>query len=47
MVMLRKELDPYITAHVSDSASFLSVGIDIPGKPSMIHLAAYLPTDGK
>ena len=47
IVMWQKELDPYVTAHVPESSSFLPVVIDIPGWKTMIHLATYLPTAGK
>ena len=47
MVMWKKDLDPYITAHIQDSSSFLPIVVDIPGWKTMVHVAAYLPTAGK
>ena len=47
MVMWKKELDPYVTVHISDSASFLPIVIDIPGWTPMIHCGVYLSTPGK
>ena len=46
-VMWKNDLDPYISVHISDSASFLPIVVDIPGWNPMIHLAMYLPTAGK
>ena len=47
MVMWKKELDPYVTVHISESASYLPIVIDIPGWTPMIHCGVYLPTAGK
>ena len=47
MVMWQKELDPYVTVHISDCSSYLPIVIDIPGQRTMIHVAAYMPTAGK
>ena len=46
-VMWKNDLDPFISVHISDSASFLPIVVDIPGWNPMIHLAMYLPKAGK
>ena len=47
MIMWHNSINPYITILPSQSPSFQSTLLKIPGTLSSIHTALYLPTSGK
>ena len=47
MAMWKRSLDPYVKICSVKCSSFLPIILEIPGCPTTIHIALYMPTSGK